>query len=144
MRVEKHIESLKEVIDEIENALKDAKGITKHQRRLAIMLSIGACELIEIYFHKLNIMKSSSRIKHTWFKQSRIKEALSNQIVCNLSEVRNIDKIISIAKSIEDKRDDMAYGAPVKEDNLLKNKITEFLELKKLIETEIGEILEPE
>ena len=32
---------IKEVIDEIESALKDTKGIIAHQRRLAFSLSLG-------------------------------------------------------------------------------------------------------
>lgn len=144
MRLEKHIESLKEVMDEIKNALEDPGGLKKHQRRLAIMLPLGVCELIEIYFHRLNIIKGGSRIKHNWFKQKRVKEALSNQIICDLDNVKNIDRIISIARGIEEKRDDMAYGAPVEEETLLKSKINDFLKLKKIIESEIGDIIESE
>ena len=55
MRLEKHLECLKEVADEINIALNDARGIISHQRRIALMLSIGVCELIELYFHKLKI-----------------------------------------------------------------------------------------
>lgn len=142
MRLEKHIESLNEVMDEVKNALEDPKGIKKHQRRLAMMLSLGICELIEIYFHKLGIMKEGSRIKHDWFKQKRIKESLSKQIICELDNVKSIDKMIGIAKGIEEKRDDMAYGAPVKEEELLKEKINDFLKLKMIIESEVGEIIE--
>jgi len=144
MRLEKHVEGLKEVMDEIKNALEDPEGIKKHQRRLATMLSLGICELIEVYFHKLNIIKNGSRIKHNWFKQKRIEETLSNQIVSDLKDVKNIKKIIKIAKGIEEKRDDMTYGSPVDEEELLKNKIDDFLELKKIIESETGDIIEPE
>lgn len=143
MRLEKHIEALSEVMDEIKSALEDPNGLEKHQRRLALMLSLGICELIEIYFHKLNIMKEGSRIKHDWFKQKRVKEKLSNQVISDLSNVKNIDKIIDIAKGIEEKRDDMAYGAPIGEEDLLKHKINDFLKLKKMIEEEIGGIIEP-
>lgn len=142
MRLERHIEALNEVMDEITSALEDPKGLKKHQRRLAIMLSLGACGLIEIYFHKLGIMKNGSTIKHSWFKQKRIKESLSNQIISGLDNVKNIGRIIKISEGIEEKRDDMAYGAPVKEDDLLKEKINDFLELKNIVENEIGDILE--
>ena len=57
MRAEKHKKALQEVLDEIQTALDDPRGLVAHQRRLATMLSIGTCELIEIYFHKLGIMK---------------------------------------------------------------------------------------
>lgn len=35
MREERHIDTLKEVLDEIETALKDERGLVSHQRRLA-------------------------------------------------------------------------------------------------------------
>lgn len=142
MRIEKHIESLKEVLDEIESALKDPEGLLKHQRRLAVMLSLGISELIEIYFHKLGIMKSGSRIKHTLFRKKDVKEKLSNQIVVPSDNVKNLDEILNIAKSIEEKRDDMFYGSPVSAEELLKEKINQFLELENLIEKEIGDIIE--
>ena len=142
MRIEKHIESLKEVLDEIESALKDPGGLLKHQRRLAIMLSLGICELVEIYFHKLGIMKSGSRIKHTFFKKKDAKEEISNQIAISPDDVKNLDEILNIAKSVEEKRDDMFYGSPVNEEELLKDKINQFLELKNLIEKEVGGVIE--
>ena len=69
MRIEKHEETLKEVLDEIELASKNPKGLIAHQRRLAFALSLGASTLIELYFHKLNIMKEGSRIDHRFFKK---------------------------------------------------------------------------
>lgn len=141
MRLEKHIESLKEVMDEIKSSLEDLQGIKSHQRRLAIMLPLGVCELIELYFHKLKIIKNGSRIKHNWFRQKRARDSLSNQIIIDIEDVKNIDKIIDLAQSIEEKRDDMAYGSPIEEESLLKSKIDDFLELKKIIEGEIGDII---
>jgi len=102
MRIEKHQESLKEVLDEINTALDDPRGLISHQRRLAMMLSIGNCELIELYFHKLGIIKEGSRIKHDWFKQKRIKEKLENQIISPINQVTQIDNILLIATSIEE------------------------------------------
>ena len=52
MKEERHIETLKEVLDEIETALKDVRGRVSHQRRLAFSLSLGVVNLIELYFHK--------------------------------------------------------------------------------------------
>ena len=37
----KYEEIMEEVLDEIESALKDPKGITSHQRRLSFSLSLG-------------------------------------------------------------------------------------------------------
>ena len=137
MEVKKHLEILKEVMDEIETAQQDPQGLLSHQRRLALMLSLGVCELIELYFHKLDIIKSGSRIKHTWFRQKRIKEKLEQQIISPLDVVANIDLIIQLATSIEKSRDDLAYSSPQEDDKILNEKINQFLELKKVIEREV-------
>jgi len=141
MRLEKHITALQEVMDEIQMSLEDPRGLVAHQRRLATMLSIGTCELIEIYFHKLGIMKGGRRIKHTILRRKGIEEQLSNQIISTLGNIKNIDSIITIAKTIEAERDNMAYGSPQPHEQLLKAKIEDFLELKRIIEKEIGDVI---
>lgn len=134
MRKEKHEEILKEVLDEIESALNDKRGLVSHQRRLAFSLSLGAVNLIELYFHKLDIIKEGTKIDHTWFKRSedRILEKLQNQITSQINSVNNINEIISTAKQIEEKRDDIAYGAPVSNE-VLQEKINLFFKLKKVV-----------
>ncbi len=140
MGPEKHLESLKEVLDEINSALEDSRGIGQHQRRLALMFSLGICDLIELYFHKLGIIKGGARIKHDWFRQIRIKEKLEQQLTCPISSIPKIDEMISIAVDIEESRDDLAYGSPVKEEEKLMEKINQLLYLKKLIEEQVGEL----
>jgi len=141
MRLEKHIKALQEVIDEIQISLEDPRGLVAHQRRLAIMLSIGTCELIEIYFHKLGVMKGGGRIKHIMLRGKDIEERLTNQIIVSLTNIKNVDKIITIAKTIEAERNNIAYGSPQPHEQLLKAKIEDFLELKRIIEKEIGDII---
>ena len=48
MKKEKYGEILKEVLDEIETALKDKRGLLAHQRRLAFSLSLGAETLLVV------------------------------------------------------------------------------------------------
>jgi len=134
MRIEKHEEVLKEVLDEINAALKDKNGLKIHQRRLAFSISLGAVNLVEIHFHKLDVMKEGSRIDHRWFKKwkDKILEHLGNQITSPINSIKHIDKIIEIAIKIEEKRDDIAYGAPV-EEKILQEKINLFFELKDIV-----------
>ena len=73
MRKEKHKEVLKEIEEEIESALKDERGLLSHQRRLAFSLSLGMANIIELYFHKLDIIKEGSKINHLWFKKKKDK-----------------------------------------------------------------------
>ena len=140
MKIEKHIEVLKEVEDEISTSLEDPEGLIKHQRRLAFMISLGISELVELYFHKLGIIKEGSRIKHEWFKKKSIKEILSNQIVKPIDSVKSIEKILLISKNIEDKRNDLAYSSPVEEESILKEEIRCYFEIKKIIESETGDL----
>ena len=133
MRQERHEEILKEVLDEIEAALKDKRGLLAHQRRLAFSLSLGAVNLLELNFHKLGIIKEGSKINHAWFKKGKEKvfEHLQGQVTSPLSSVADVNSIVELVIEIEDKRDDLAYGAPATE-KILQEKINLFFELKKV------------
>ncbi|MBU2639606.1 MAG: hypothetical protein KKG75_02760 [Nanoarchaeota archaeon] len=134
MKKEKHDEILKEVLDEIEAASKDSNGLVSHQRRLAFLLSLGAETLLELYFHKQDIIKEGSRIDHRWFKKRKenVLKKVQDNITSQVKSIKNIDEIINKMREIEEKRDDLAYGAPATED-ILQEKINLFFELKKLI-----------
>lgn len=143
MRAEKHRESLKEVLDEIEAAIEDSGGLISHQRRLAMMLSVGVTDLIEVYFHEIGIMKPGARIKHSWLKRKSFREKLKNQITGDIDRIPNLDKVIKRARKIEKRRNDMAYGSPLDDEKLLKENIDIFLEIRDIIEERIGDIFEP-
>ena len=132
---EKNEEAIKEVFDEIESSLKDPNGIILHQRRLAFSLSLGVVCLLENYLEKLNISKPGSKINHLWLKKKKenAKKLISNQIICPIENVNNINEILDIAYKIEKERNELAYGKPVHEE-VLKEKINLFLELKKRLE----------
>jgi murein DD-endopeptidase MepM/ murein hydrolase activator NlpD len=130
-------EILKEVLDEIESALKDSKGIATHQRRLSFSLSLGSVSLIESYLEKINVLKSGAKINHLWMKKKKenIKKLVSDQIVCPIENIKNIDKILDLTFELERDRNEFAYGKPVSE-KALKEKIELFLNLKRLIEND--------
>jgi hypothetical protein len=138
MRIEKHIEILREVEDEINSSMKDPEGLIKHQRRLAFMISMGVTELVEIYFHKLGIIKEGSRIKHEWFKKKTIRELLSGQIIKPLETVKNIENILSISREIEEERNNLAYSSPVEGEDILRDTINQYFEIKRTIEAAAG------
>jgi hypothetical protein len=133
MKSEKHEETLKEVEEEIDSAIKDKRGLLPHQRRLAFSISLGMSEIIELYFHKLSIIKEGSKINHLWFKKKliNVKERLQQQLVSPIDSITEIDKIIETAIKIEEKRDDLAYGVPATE-KVLQEKINLFLELRRI------------
>ena len=133
MKEEKHQETIKEVLDEIESALKDKRGLVSHQRRLAFVISLGASNILELYFHKNNVIKEGSIVNHLWFKRKKEKiiNQLQNQLTSPIDSLNEINKILGIIIKIEEKRDDIAYGAPASE-KILQEKINLFFELRKL------------
>ena len=134
MREERHLETLNEVLDEIAVALKDSRGLVAHQRRLAFSLSLGTATLIELYFHRQKIIKEGSKINHEWFKRKKenVLLQLQQQVISPLSAFPEFAEILALAIKIEEKRDDLAYGAPASE-KILQEKINLFFKLKELV-----------
>ncbi len=134
MQEEKHIEALKEVEDTIGEALKG--NLLDYQRRIMFMISLGTQHLIELYFHRLHIIKPGAQVKHEWFKMGDKNASfrLSAVLTKKLDEIPNILEIISVAREVEKDRNEIVYGAPLKDDAVLRSKISEFLEIKKLVE----------
>lgn len=138
MKLNKHKETIKEVMDTINTALK-SKDIKLYQRRLISMISLGVQQMIELYFHEMNIIKPGAQIKHNWFasRMERVKIKLESVLTIKLSKVKNLDEILVIARKIEQDKNKLLYGSPVESDKILRQKINLFLELKKLVEDEI-------
>ena len=128
-------EIIKEVLDEINSALKDSRGLKTHQRRLAFSLSLGCVNLIEEYLIKKDVLKSGVKINHLWFKKKpeNVKKLISNQIVCPVENISNLDNLLKIVYEIEKERNELAYGKIVSE-GFLGEQINLFLDLKKEVE----------
>jgi DNA-directed RNA polymerase subunit H (RpoH/RPB5) len=135
MKIEKHRDALGEVSQTIKDALDDPKGIVIHQRRLMSMLSLGTAQVVEIYLHRLDVMKPGAQIKHEWLKKDE-KNALlrlSSALTISPGKIPKIGEILALAREIEADRDEIVYGSPMASDKALKEKIDLFLELKKAI-----------
>ncbi|MCK5282366.1 MAG: hypothetical protein KAK00_03070 [Nanoarchaeota archaeon] len=104
-----------------------------------MMLPLGIAELIEIYLYQLKIIKPGSRIKHDWLKRNDAKNKIEQQCISSLDDILNIDKILEISKKVELKRNDIAYGAPMDNENLLKNNIQNFFKILDLVESALGD-----
>ncbi len=133
MKEEKHYEIINEVIDEIDSAIKDPRGLIAHQRRLAFSLSLGAINLLELYLHKHDILKQGVKMDHRWFarKKEKIIQEIENQTTSPINGLEYIDEIIDTVIAIEEKRNDLAYGSPATEE-LLQQKINLFFKLRSL------------
>jgi hypothetical protein len=132
MQEEKHEEILREVRDELDAALNDVRGLVSHQRRLAFALSLGAVNVLELYFHHLNAIKEGAKIDHRWLKKKEetTVEQIGRQLTLPIDAKARA--AIMIARKIEEKRDDLAYGAPVPE-SILQEKINLFFELERVL-----------
>lgn len=133
--VEKYQKIIEEVLDEIESALKDSKGIVAHQRRLAFSMSLGVITLLESYLEKINVLKQGAKINHLWLKKENVKKLISKQITCPIENLKDFDKLLNMAYELEKERNGLAYGKIVSE-SVLKEKINLFLNLKKEIEND--------
>ena len=105
-------------------------------------MSLGMQHLVEMWLHKSRAIKPGATIKHEFFKseEKRLTIKLSGMLTKELKTLENSDKILNIAREIERNRDDIIYGAPLKNDSALREKINYFFELKKAIEETVGEL----
>ncbi len=126
---------LEEVLDEINNALNDPRGLVAHQKRIGFFISFGAIALIEIYLKKSNVFKLGSKIDHRWLKRSKenVKKVISKYITCSIEELKNFDDILEIAYKIESSRNNFVYGKEISEEEL-RAYIDLFFELRRSVE----------
>ena len=142
MQEEKHIAALKEVREAIEESIRDSRGLLPRQRRLMAALSLGTQHIMEVWLHKAKAIKPGATIKHEWFSAEghKLKIRMIGILTKDIKSLKNADRILEIACVIEHGRNDIVYGAPLRDDSVLREKIDLFLELKKEIESVMGEI----
>lgn len=123
MKIESHIENLKESIREVDEAI--TKGIGNKQRTIGFHTSVGAADMLEIILHKNNLIDWGFIVKHEWFNSKNlIKEKL------NFDFPRK-EEILLLITSIESVRNSLCYGKR-KTDEELMSVINSFNELKNI------------
>jgi hypothetical protein len=141
MQEEKHSDALREVMKTIDDALKSS-NILEHKRRLTSMLSIGVQHIVELYLHRLNVIKPGAQVKHEWFRLG------DNNIIIKFNgittkpydNIRHLSEMTALANKIEINRNEMLYGSPRVTKDMLLEKIDYFLEIKKIVE-ETGDVV---
>ncbi len=133
--IEEENKDIDEVLDEINSALKDVKGIASHQKRIGFCVSLGTIYLVEFYLRRLNVFKPGGKIDHRWLKKKKenAKKHISTQITCPIEELFVLDNILNIAYKIESDRNKMVYGKEIGEKEL-RHCIDLFFKLKKEVE----------
>ena len=123
MKIEHHLENLKESVEEIENAVK--VGLIKKQRTLGFHTSSAAIDILEIILHKYNLIDPGFIIKHEWLNSKRkIEEKLPFEFPGKKEILKHIVKI-------ESARSKLCYGKRQKEKDL-EEIAEEFSQLKDL------------
>ena len=123
MKIESHLENLKESIGEIEEGIQ--KGLQEKQRTIGFHTSAGAIDILEIILHKNNLIDPGFVIKHEWFNSQR-----------KIEETLNFDfpkkkEIIELITKIENIRNKLCYGKRETEETLEKI-VQDFTKLKKI------------
>ena len=123
MKIEHHLENLKESVREVENAVQE--GLASKQRTLGFHTSSAAIDMLEIILHKNNLIDPGFVIKHEWFNsKKKIEEKLPFDFLKK-------KEILACIVKIEAARNKLCYGKRQDEKGL-EEIVQEFLRLKEL------------
>ena|SRR3989344_3033841 len=129
MKIDSHLENLKESIREVEEAV--TKGLSTKQRTLGFHTSAVAIDILEIILHKNNLIDPGFVIKHEWFNSERkIEEKFP-------FDFQYKKEIMNLIKNIENIRNNLCYGKR-QEDKILEKLIYDFNKLKELFKEVTG------
>ncbi len=128
MKIESHIEKLKESLEVIEESIE--KGIVDRQRTIGFNTSAVAVDLLEILLHKNSLIDSGFMIKHDWFtSKNKVKEKFP-------FDFPKKDEMFTLIFKIEEKRNILCYGKPQRVE-IVQELIEDFNKLKDLFK-EVG------
>lgn len=107
------------------------------------MVSLGMQHIFEMYLHRMAVLKPGVQIKHEWLKLSdqNLRLRLGQMLTKPWNEILLLDEITPLSRQVELKRNDTPYGAPLDNDRELREAIDLFLDVKALIEKEVGALL---
>ncbi|MBI2135814.1 hypothetical protein HYU06_01965 [Candidatus Woesearchaeota archaeon] len=123
MRIESHLENLKESAKEINDAI--TEGLLSKQRSIGFHASAGAIDMVEILLHENNLIDTGFVIKHEWFKSEK---SIENKFHFDFP---NKKEILILVKDIETIRNKLCYGKRQSEETLEKV-INDFNKLKEI------------
>ncbi len=123
MKIESHLENLRESIEEIEAAV--TKGIEKRQRTLGFHTSAAAIDMLEILLHEKNLIDPGFIIKHEWFNSKR---KIDEKFPFDFPEKKSI---LALIMNIENVRNKLCYGRR-QDEFILEKLLRDFNSLKKI------------
>lgn len=132
MKIETHLERIKESIEVIEESIE--KGIVKRQRTIGFNVSAATADLLEVLLHKKDLIDPGFNIKHEWVKS---KKKIEEKFPFDFPKKK---QIFSLMKKIENNRNNICYGK-LREKETIQEVIEDFNKLKKIFREEgINEI----
>jgi len=123
MKIERHLENLKESLAVIEESV--IKGLVERQRTIGFHTSAASIDLLEILLHKNNLIDIGFIIKHEWLKS---KNSIKEKFPFGFPKK---EEILDLTYKIEEKRNVLCYGKPQKIE-IIQEVLDNFNQLKKL------------
>jgi len=129
--IEEHKNKIREHLDQINDAIEE--GIEKKPVTIGFNCSACSIQYLELYLHLTNKISIGKIIKHDWFKRpqqdQKVEPLIERKIQINFPEKKNIYDLIY---NIEDERNILMYGKPIKEQ--IKRVLDNFNKLRKIFE----------
>lgn len=132
-----HKEQIKEHLQEIEDAI--AIGIEKRPATIGLHTSACSIALLELYLQKFGKIPAGATIKHEWFKKPKPEQKILPLAERKLDIIfPQKDEILSLMYNIEEERNKLVYGRPVK--NTITSVLIAFQNLYSLIKEKLKEV----
>ncbi|MFA4886700.1 MAG: hypothetical protein WC595_00665 [Candidatus Nanoarchaeia archaeon] len=128
MNIETHEKKLKESLEPIQESVE--RGLDERQRTIGFNTSAACADMLEILFHKKNLIDPGFMVKHEWLKS---KNKVEEKFPFDFPKKK---EILELVLKIEERRDVLCYGKPQKVE-VIKSVLENFYEVKKLFK-EIG------
>lgn len=110
MRVEAHLENLRESVREVERAVQE--GLLLNQRSLGFHASAAAVDMLEIILHERRLIDPGFVIKHEWFNSAK---KIAEKFPFDFPKKKEILLLVS---HIENVRNTFCYGKRQSEESL--------------------------
>ncbi len=129
MKIESHLENLRESFRKIEQGIKE--GLQENQRTIGFHTSAAAMDMLEIILHKNNLIDPGFMVKHEWFNSKNI---INQKFDFEFPKKK---EMLQLTANIESFRNKLCYGKR-QDEAVLESLIKDFLKLKKIFQ-EAGE-----
>lgn len=129
MKIDRHLENLRESFQEIEAAVKE--GLLSKQRTIGFHASAAAVDMLEIILHQQNLIDPGFVIKHDWFDSAK---TIAQKFPVDFSHK---EEILSLMMKIEIPRNQLCYGKR-QDEQVLEEIVRHFNRLKQLFHEVTG------